>query len=40
MYVIMAGYAYQLDEILILVFTLIGLAGLLASNILFVAYYR
>ena len=40
MYSIMVGYAYQIDEILILVFTFIGLAGLLASNILFVAYYR
>ena len=40
MYMMMATYAYLLGEMLILIFTAIGLLGLLASNILFVGYYR
>ena len=40
MYVMMAAYAYSLDETLILMFVGIGFFGLLASNILFVSYYR
>ena len=40
MYVMMAVYSYIQDEYLILMFLGIGMLGLLATNILFVAYYR
>ena len=40
MYVMMAIYAYLLDEVLILIFVVIGLLGLVASNVLFVSYLR
>ena len=40
MYVMMVIYAYSTEEYLILVFSLIGTLGLLASNILFLSYYK
>ena len=40
LYVIMGLYAYSMDETLILLFIGIGICGLMATNILFVAYYR
>ena len=40
MYVMMAVYSYIQEEFLILMFLGIGMLGLLATNILFVAYYR
>lgn len=40
MYILMVIYSYALEEYLILMFVVIGLIGLLASNIIFVAYYK
>ena len=40
MYAMMAVYAYLLEEYFILIFVGVGLCGLLASNILFVAYFK
>lgn len=40
MYLMMAVYAYLLGEVMILIFTLIGLFGLLATNILFLSFYK
>lgn len=40
MYLMMVAYAYILGEVLILIFVLIGLLGLLATNILFTSYFK
>ena len=40
MYLMMAVYSYLLGEVLILIFTLIGLFGLIATNILFLSYFK
>lgn len=40
MYLMMIGFAYALDEPLIMIFAGIGFLGLIATNILFLAYFR
>lgn len=40
MYLLMVFYSYALDEIGAMVLSLIGFFALLATNILFTAYYR
>jgi hypothetical protein len=40
MYLMMIGFAYVLGEVLIMIFATIGFLGLIATNILFLAYFR